>query len=43
MYLHDGTVHYNVHIVAELEGAQVSSEGDEALVPEGPGEQVPSP
>ena len=37
----NSSVHLDVHIIADLEGAQVSGQGNVPFVPEGPGEQVP--
>jgi hypothetical protein len=37
----NSSVHLDVHIVADLEGAQVRGQGDVPFMPEGPGEQVP--
>ena len=36
-----GSIHLDVHIVADLEVAKVSGQGDVTFLPEGPGEQVP--
>lgn len=39
----DSAVHLDIHIVADLVGPEIGRQGDVPLLPEWPGEEVPSP